>query len=125
MGFLANKINKRESSLSVEDLYSSGVAKEFLGRISSVISLKPLTSEDIYLILHKSHSSPIKKYINKIELHGCQVCVPESTYKSIATSVANHPLGVRSIDFILKRIFKKALFEAPLSQGKTYAIDYF
>ncbi|MDD3594850.1 AAA family ATPase [Sulfuricurvum sp.] len=111
-------------SLSVEDLYASGVAKEFLGRVSTVVSLKPLNQKNIYAVLTQSKSTPAKKYIEKIILNDCRVVIPDATQHSIAHEAANHPFGVRSLDFILKRLFKKALFESPLYSGKTYVIEY-
>lgn len=124
MGFASSQKSESIAYLTVEDLYASGVAKEFLGRVSTVVSLMPLGKEDIYAVLTQSESNPIKKYIDKILQNGCRVNIPDSTYQKIASEAANHPLGVRSLDFILKRLFKKALFESPLYSGKTYVIDY-
>lgn len=124
MGFASTQKSGSIAYLCVEDLYASGVAKEFLGRVSTVVSLHHLGREDIYAVLTQSDSSPIKKYIDKILHNGCCVKIPDLTYQKIASEAANHPLGVRSLDFILKRLFKKALFESPLHPGTTYVIDY-
>lgn len=124
MGFASSKKPNRKSYLSVEDLYASGVAKEFLGRVSTVVSLRPLSQNDIYEVLTNSQSSPLKKYMEKISMNGCKVKISDATYMNIAAEAANHPLGVRSIDFILKRLFKKALFESPLNKGATYVIEF-
>lgn len=124
MGFASQKKEVVNGALSIEDLYAGGVAKEFLGRVSTVVNLQPLSSEEIYAVLSKSKSSPIPKYIEKVITNGAQVAIPSWTYKKIAMEAANHPLGVRSLDFILKRLFKKALFESPLHPGETYVITY-
>jgi ATP-dependent Clp protease ATP-binding subunit ClpX len=124
MGFTRDAKKSRTKTLRVEDLYASGVAKEFLGRVSTIVNLKTLGREDIFNILAKSSSSPLKKYIEKIEMHGSSVSISEQTLRQIANSAANNPLGVRSIDFILKQIFKDALFDAPLHSGKVYVVDY-
>lgn len=124
MGFASAQKSNDRTYLSVEDLYASGVAKEFLGRVSTVVSLLPLSKDNIYAVLTQSQSTPLKKYIEKIILNSCQVKISDSTNQKIASEAANHPLGVRSIDFILKRLFKKALFESPLHPGATYVIDY-
>lgn len=124
MGFASQTKKSLNGHLSIEDLYTSGVAKEFLGRVSTVVNLHPLSKEDIYALLTKSQSSPINKYIEKIMINGCQPAIPSNTFKNIAKEAADHPLGVRSLDFILKRIFKKALFESPLHPGETYVIKY-
>lgn len=124
MGFASRQKESAKAHLSVEDLYASGVAKEFLGRISTIVNLHPLSREDIHALLTKSQSSPLHKYIEKIMINSCQAAIPSTTIKSIAEEAANHPLGVRSLDFILKRLFKKALFESPLHPGETYVITY-
>lgn len=124
MGFASRQQQSAKAHLSVEDLYTSGVAKEFLGRVSTVATLHPLNQEEIRAVLTKSQSSPLHKYIEKIMANGCQAAIPSTTIKKIAEEAANHPLGVRSIDFILKRLFKKALFESPLHPGATYVITY-
>jgi ATP-dependent Clp protease ATP-binding subunit ClpX len=123
MGFIPNKINIK-TGLSIEELYDSGVAKEFLGRLSSVVNLKALSADDIFNIVTKSASSPLKKYVEKIEMHGCSVLISETTLHHIASATSNHSLGVRAIDFILKRIFKQALFDAPNVQGKEFEIVF-
>lgn len=124
MGFASRQQELTRVHLSVEDLYASGVAKEFLGRVSSVVTLHPLNREDIHAVLIKSQSSPLHKYVEKIISNGCLAAIPSTTIKSITEEAANHPLGVRSLDFILKRLFKKALFESPLHPGTTYVITY-
>lgn len=124
IGFASRKQESARAHLSVEDLYASGVAKEFLGRVSTVVSLHPLNRDNIHAVLTKSQSSPLHKYMEKIVENGCQAAIPFHTIQNIAEEAANHPLGVRSLDFILKRLFKKALFESPLYSGKTYVIDY-
>lgn len=124
MGFASQKKALVNARLSIEDLYASGVAKEFLGRVNTVVNLYTLSKEDIHALLTKSQSSPLNKYIEKIMINGAQVAIPSATIKHIAAEAANHPLGVRSLEFILKRLFKKALFESPLHPGETYVIIY-
>lgn len=121
MGFIPHKVIESDA-LSIEDLYANGVAKEFLGRINTVVNLKSLSLNNIYDILTKSESSPLKKYIDKIKMHGCTVCISEETLQKVAQESANNPLGVRSIDFTLKRIFKDALFTAPEGRVKQFDI---
>lgn len=124
MGFASCQQESAKTHLSVEDLYASGVAKEFLGRISTVATLHPLNRENIHAVLTKSLNSPLHKFVEKIMSNGCQTVIPSTTLKNISEEAANHPLGVRSLDFILKRLFKKALFESPLHPGETYVITY-
>jgi ATP-dependent Clp protease ATP-binding subunit ClpX len=114
----------KTSEITLDDLYADGMSKEFLGRIGTIVNLTALTEEDYYNILMKSESSPLKKFINKIEFHGDKVKIPDPTLRSIAKMCTQSQLGVRAINQILKTLFKEALFSAPEAECKIHEINF-
>jgi ATP-dependent Clp protease ATP-binding subunit ClpX len=110
--------------ITLDDLYADGLSKELLGRIGTIVNLTPLTEDDYYNILTKSDSSPLKKFVTKIEFHGDKVKIPDETLRSIAKMCTQSQLGVRAINQILKTLFKEALFIAPEGECKTHHIHF-
>jgi ATP-dependent protease Clp ATPase subunit len=112
------------SEITLDDLYDDGMSKEFLGRIGTIVNLTPLTEDNYYNILTKSDSSPLKKFVTKIEFHGDKVKIPDETLRNIAKMCTQSQLGVRAINQILKTLFKEALFIAPEGECKTHRIHF-
>ena len=120
--YLANQESKRNSEISLEDLYKEDIPKELLGRMSSIINLKKLSKDDYYQILKNSESSPLREFIQKIELHGDRVDISDETIKQVASMAERSGLGVRGIKQTLKKMFKDALFTAPDDGARTHNI---
>jgi len=111
--YLANQELKRDSEISLEDLYKEDIPKELLGRMSSIINLHKLTKDDYYQILTNSESSPLQEFIKKIEFHGDRVYISDKTIKQVASMAERSQLGARGMKQQLKVMFKDALFTAP------------
>ena len=120
---LINQELKRDSEISLEDLYKENIPKELLGRMSSIINLQKLTKDDYYQILLNSESSPLQEFIKKIELHGDRVDISDETIQQVASMAEKSELGVRGIKQQLKEMFKDALFRAPEEGVTTHNIE--
>ena len=124
MGFTPKIIKSDKQKITLEDLYTTDVPKELLGRMNTIVNLYPLDEEDYYKILKQSESSPLKEFINKIEFHGDQIDISEETLQAVSKVVAESSLGVRAIKQTLKSMFSDALFSAADGEFKTHVISY-
>jgi len=120
--YLANQELKRDSEISLEDLYKENIPKELLGRMSSIINLHKLTKDDYYQILINSESSPLQEFIKKIKFHGDRVDISDETIKQVASMAEKSELGARGMKHQLKVMFKDALFMAPEDGIRTHNI---
>lgn len=127
MGF-SNSQNSKENTgddITLDDLYEEDIPKELLGRMSSIINLKKLTTDDYYHILTKCESSPLNEFIKKIEFHGDKVAINDETLYEVAKQASQSELGTRAIKQILKKMFREPLFSAPDERAsKTYQITF-
>jgi len=124
MGFATKPTKRYKQKITLEDLYSTNVPKELLGRMGAVVNLHPLNKEDYYKILTQSESSPLKEFINRVEFHGDTVDIDEHTLYEVAQYASKSKLGVRAIKQALKSMFSDALFYAADGEHKTHKITF-
>lgn len=117
-----NKVYNSNKDIELSELFEYGIPKEILGRIGAIITLDKLDEEDMYAILTKSKESPLKEFIDKIELHGDKVEIDDDVFYRIAKEAAQSPFGVRTIRQILQKIFSFPIFDAPGKEIKQYRI---
>lgn len=121
VGFGSKKeVNNKK--LSKDDILKSGLPKELLGRIKQTIVLNSLSEDDYYKILTKSKDSPIKDYINKIEINDNMISFDDEILHKIANIASKSTLGVRVIAQILEELFDDILFESPQYQYKEFTL---
>jgi ATP-dependent protease Clp ATPase subunit len=124
MGFATKPTKRYKQKITLQDLYSTNVPKELLGRMGTVVNLYPLNKEDYYKILTQSESSPLKEFINRVEFHGGTVDIDEHTLYEVAQYASRSKLGVRAIKQALKSMFSDALFYAADGEHKTHKITF-
>lgn len=109
------------NQLDVE-LNNQGFSKEFLGRIATILTLRPLGAKDYFAILKQSKSSPLKGFIERIEYHGDSVQINDEALMKIAQQAAKSQVGARALYKMLYKVFAEATFDAPSPAIKTYFI---
>ena len=121
IGF-AQEEETQSDKITLEDLYSEGVPKELLGRMSRIVNLKKLSQNDYLKILTDSKSSPLNEFIQKIEFHGDKVDISNETLIEVAKVASQSELGVRALKQILNNMFSEALFNTADEEFKTHII---
>jgi len=124
MGFNNMQEKSKNYEISLEDFYKENIPKELLGRMNTIVNIKPLSQDDYYNILKNSKSSPLISFVNKVEFHGDKIDITDETLQEISKIAVKSKLGVRSMKQILKNIFNEALFNAANSEYKTHTISY-
>ena len=121
IGF-AQEEETQSDKITLEDLYSEGVPKELLGRMSRIVNLKKLSQNDYLKILTDSKSSPLNEFIQKIEFHGDKVDISNDILVEVAKVASQSELGVRALKQILNNMFSEALFNTADEEFKTHII---
>lgn len=110
IGFNApdNAIN-RASNLT-QEMISSELSNELRGRISQIIILNALTSDDYFKILKNSDFSPIAKMEKEFGVH---FNISRKKYREIANRAYEEKTGVRSMNHFISQYLNEQLFENP------------
>lgn len=93
-----------EPDITIDRLRDFGVKTEFLGRVGLVYNTKPLTLEDLFIILE--NSKILEKYINLFE--GVKREDVITKIKEILTATYdNNTLGARQVNTLIHQYFIK------------------
>lgn len=93
-----------EPDVTIDRLRDFGVKTEFLGRVGLVYNTKPLTLDDMFVILEKSEV--LKKYLKLFE-NVDRNQVLETLKGHLKRSFENNTLGARSINTLINQYFIK------------------
>ena len=109
------KIYDMYSTLSqdilTESLISYGLSTELVGRIQSIVPLRPLNKEELMSCLVSLDDSPIRK--NKLMFAECNVELDftEDFYDEVINKAVKTGTGVRALNSIVKSSVSSAAFE--------------
>lgn len=106
-----------EQSLAISDstirdkLIEAGFQREFLGRISKIVELEPLTRNELTAILMHPVRGVIPILQRSMETDGIELIVKKSAVSGIIDAVVKEKLGARSARNILENILDGSWFE--------------
>ncbi len=92
------------------DLIEYGVKAELVGRLPAIGVLQELTTEDKVKILRKTENSPLKRYIEMLELKGFTVNIADTVPQCIA-SKAHKETGARGLNAVCSDMFADIMFD--------------
>jgi ATP-dependent Clp protease ATP-binding subunit ClpX len=95
----------------VESLIDFGMLSEFVGRIPTIVPLKPLSKEDLEKVLLESKTSPIFKQIKIFENCGYKLEFTDSFIKNIVSKSYKSATGTRALDSYVKKAVSLASFD--------------
>lgn len=105
-----------------EDLIQYGFMPEFAARFSKIVSLNPLSAEDIVNILTKTPNNAYSQYQNYFKFHNVDLEIDKKALEYIGQRVAEKQLGARFISNILDTLLNDLAFKAPSLNGKAIKI---
>ena len=110
MGFGSEKKDTKAYSkpITVKDILDYGVTPEFMGRISKIVNLSPMTKNDYESILYKEGCSPIKK-LEKI--YNLKIYLTAEHRDMVLENAMNNGLGIRGMANELANLLDERLFE--------------
>jgi len=104
---------KREVwDVTVEDLKSFGMIPEFIGRISCIVCLHELNSDDLVRVLTEPKNSLIEQYQWYFEQDSTKIQFTDCGLKAIASQAYNNQTGARGLRAIVEKITQEAALDA-------------
>ncbi len=101
-----------------EDLLKYGFIPEFVGRVPILVSLKPLSKEDLKRILVEPKNALVKQYSKLLELDGVKLTVTDDALDEIAEIAHKKGTGARALKSIMEELLLDIMFEVPSYRGK-------
>ena len=112
IGFNAEAVKVKQSDV-FSRLIEYGLIPEIVGRINSIIPLRGLTEDYLYVIMTKSKNSPLKNTKNLFnKVYEKQLVVPDKILHSIAHFAMEQQLGARVLGTLLDMSAHKAFARA-------------
>lgn len=95
----------------IDSLIEYGMLSELIGRIPTVVPLKPLDKNDLRKVLLESNSSPIKKQIQIFEYSGFKLEFTDRFIDKIVDLSYKSAVGTRALDSYVKKSVSFASFD--------------
>ncbi len=108
-------LEKKEAFNLVEtsDIIEYGLIPEFVGRLSSIVSLEPLELNDFIQILTKPTNAIIKQYIKIFEMDNVELVFTKGALKALAKKGLEKEMGARGLSNLLEKMMTDLMFEIP------------
>jgi len=120
MGFGAELTVKRDRKLGEvlrqilpQDLLKFGLIPEFVGRLPVIVTLDPLTEDDLVRILTEPRNALAKQYAKLFELDGVALELQEGALRAIAREAIRRNTGARGLRAIIEEIMLNVMYEIP------------
>lgn len=115
---ISNKRNLRQR------LIEYGISRELLGRIAEIITLSPLTKEDLYKVLTESNGSVLLSYQKLFEEEGCTLDFKDYAIEELCDMALSSDIGARGLNEAIAEALKEARFIVPSEPGiKRVVVD--
>src|SRR6185503_16422424 len=108
--------------VQTRDFIEFGFEPEFIGRLPVRVVCRPLTVDDLFLILKNSEGSIIRQYEHSFAAYGIEVLFQEEGLRRIAELAAEEKTGARGLMTVCERLFRDLKFELPSTQVKRFVV---
>jgi len=120
LGFGQKIISKKEideedilEKVQPEDLLKYGLIPEFVGRFSSVATLKELTVDAMMQVMTEPKNALVKQYKKLFEFENVKLKFTEAAVKAIAEKATKRKTGARGLRAVLEETMLEIMFELP------------
>jgi ATP-dependent Clp protease ATP-binding subunit ClpX len=120
LGFGQNIISKKEideedilEKVQPEDLLKYGLIPEFVGRFSSVATLKELTIDAMVQVMTEPKNALVKQYKKLFEFENVKLKFTEAAVKAIAEKATKRKTGARGLRAVLEETMLEIMFDLP------------
>lgn len=101
------------SMVTPEDLLEYGLIPEFVGRLPVVVTVDPLTEEDMVRILTEPKNALVRQFQRLFELDNVQLEFTEEALQAVAREAIRSNMGARGLRAILEETLNDVMFELP------------
>ena len=118
------KIDKKDLMQYIlpQDLKSSGLIPEIIGRLPVLTYLNPLDREALRKILVEPKNSIVKQYQKLFEMDGIKLKFDEEALDYIVDKAVEYKLGARGLRSIVEAVMMDAMFEIPSEKVKSFTV---
>jgi len=102
----------------VDSLIEYGMLSEFVGRIPTIVALKPLLKEELVKVLTESYASPLAKQHYLFSKCGYEIEFTDEFIEEVAVLTSKSASGTRGLSSYVKQAIQEASFNL-LSLDKT------
>lgn len=103
----------KQASVTSEDLIEFGFIPEFVGRFSSILTLKDLTVSQLRAILLLSKHGLVNQFSAKFGVSGTRLNIEDGAIQKIAEQAHAKKVGARGLRAELDALLSNALYRAP------------
>ena len=101
------------SKIQVEDLIEYGLMPEFVGRISNIVSLNPLSEEDLINIMTNTKDNVISQYKELFAFDGVTLDFEKDALSEIAKKAIERKTGARGLKSIIESSMLDLMYDLP------------
>ena len=120
LGFGQTIVSKKEidkedvlEKIQPEDLLKYGLIPEFVGRFSSVATLKELSIEAMIKVLTEPKNALVKQYKKLFEFENVKLKFTDTAIKAIAKKATARKTGARGLRAVLEETMLEIMFDLP------------
>jgi ATP-dependent Clp protease ATP-binding subunit ClpX len=99
--------------LSSDDLLKYGLIPEFVGRLPVVVSVDPLSKDDLVRILTEPRNALSKQYAKLFSLDKCELVFTHDALEAAAERALQLRTGARGLRTIIEEILLEVMYEIP------------
>ena len=105
-----------------EDLVQYGMIPEFIGRVPVIVTLSPLSEEDLVEVLIKPRNAVVKQFQKIFQMEGVKLTVTPAALRAIARQAIRRGTGARGLRAILEEVLLDTMFKLPSLKGVSEVI---
>ncbi len=105
-----------------DDLLRYGFIPEFVGRLPVVVSVDPLTKQDLIDILVKPKNAIVKQYQHLFALDGVELVFTQEALEAAAEEAMKRKTGARGLRTIIEETLLDVMYEIPSRSDITRCI---
>src|SRR5918999_2478844 len=118
LGFASERSSDQDHAdllrqLSSDDLLKYGLIPEFVGRLPVVVSVDPLSKDDLMRILTEPRNAISKQYAKLLSLDKCELVFTRDALEAAAERALQLRTGARGLRTIIEEVLLEVMYEIP------------
>jgi ATP-dependent Clp protease ATP-binding subunit ClpX len=113
IGYTKAERAKILEKLMPEDLLKFGLIPEFVGRLPVVVTLMPLTAEDLVLVLTEPKNAVARQFQKFLGLDKVELVFTEGALKAAAEVALERKTGARALRSIVEEALLEVMYDIP------------
>jgi ATP-dependent Clp protease ATP-binding subunit ClpX len=118
LGFASEKSNEQDHAdllrqLTGDDLLKYGLIPEFVGRLPVVVSVDPLSKDDLMRILTEPRNAISKQYAKLLSLDKVELVFTRDALEAAAERAMVLKTGARGLRTIIEEVLLEVMYEIP------------